>query len=221
MNQVIMAFWILTSIIPQDRFLLKGFIRDADTGAPIVGAHVVSRNRQGITDAEGRFEIEVNIGDKLTFTHIAYMAHSHVVEDSNPLNILLHFNETELEEFTVSSFPSEEKLKQLILDTPYIPSQLESNLTNNLNFVKNIYRLGNHHTQNSIANTAKRMAAGNGEATFFSTNPSMGIMGLIRSFRKQSYIPMEKPGAPKYRLDFDKLRRARNDSTVRYSDYFE
>lgn len=134
--------------------------------------------------------------------------------------IQLSFNETELDEITVNSFPSENKFKELILDSPYIPNQLENNLTNNVSFINNIYRLGNHHTANSIDNVVKRFASGNGEATFLSSNPSMGVIGLIRSMKRKNAIPMEISSTPKYQLDFNKLRKTSNDSTKRYSDYF-
>jgi len=222
MFRVCLAFWLLTSFLPKDNFIWKGTVIDSATGKPISGVHVLSHNRQGISDAEGHFEIEVNIGDKITFTHVAYEKLIKVVEYNMAEKVELLLSETELEEYTFHAMPSEEQLKQQILGTPYIPTRLESNLLYNVGYMKNIYHFGNHHTQNSIDNVIRNFRAGNGEAVFLSTNPSMGIIGLIRSLKRQEAIPINKSRGYQYPFDLKKLRRsALSDTTFRYSDYFD
>ncbi|WP_143961374.1 carboxypeptidase-like regulatory domain-containing protein [Litoribacter populi] len=221
MYQVCLAFLLLGSFLPQESFIWKGTVVDGATGKPIAGVHVLTHNRQGISDKDGRFEIEVKVGDKITFTHVSYDTHIMVVEEVMAAKVELNLAESELEEFILHSMPSEEQLKQQILNTPYIPTQLESNLTNNLGFVKNIYQLGNHHTQNSIDNAIRNLRGGNGEATIFSTNPSMGIIGFIRSLKRSGAIPMDKSSNYGYPFDIKRLRKSANDTTLRYSDYFD
>jgi hypothetical protein len=221
MYQFCLAFLFLRSFLSPDGFTWRGTIVDSATGKPISGVHVLSHNRQSISDSEGRFEIEVKAGDKITFTHVGYDPLTMAVEPEMPARVELVWAETEMDEYTLHSMPSEEQLKQQILKTPYIPTQLESSLNSNLGYMKNIYRLGNHHNQNSIDQVIQKFRSGNGEATFLSSNPSMGIIGLIRSLQRKGAIPKENPGSYHYPLDFKKLRKSVNDTTLRYSDYFD
>lgn len=222
MLRIFLTLWVLGSFLPKDDFIWKGTVIDSTTGNPIPGVHVLSYHRQGISDEEGRFEIEVKIGDKVTFTHIAYEPLIKIVDHDMANIVELALSETELDEYSLHSMPSEEQLKQLILNSPYIPSQIETSFNNNTGYIKNIYRLGNHHTQNSIDNVVRKFSAGNGEATFFSSNPSMGLIGVIRSLKRHGAINNDRTGDYQYPFDIKKIRKAaQSDTTLRYSNYFD
>jgi len=199
-------------------FLWKGRIIDQASKLPIEGAHIKSENRQGITDREGYFNIGLKLGDSITISHVSYQAMEFLVKDKVlPPVVSLNLLEQELGEVTVTSLPSEARLKQLLLESPYIPSSLEDQLQHNLSYMKTIHRLNNNHILNALDFTHRKLNRGNGEATFLSTNPSLGIMGVIRSFRKPGSIPFDKSIQYRQSPTF----KFRSDTTSRYSDYFD
>lgn len=205
-------------VIAQEHILWKGRVLALDSRSPIVGVHFRSSNQQGVSDKDGYFEIPVKRGDLVLISHVAFQSLEYSISrEGLPREIFLTPGEQELGEVTVTSMPSEAELKQLLLKTPYAPSQIEVNLRQNISYMNTIYRLRNHHTDNSIDNVIKKLGSGNGEATFFSTNPSMGILGVIRSFRKQGPIPFEKPRDFHYPPSF----RTKEDTAIRFKKYFD
>ncbi|KEO73492.1 peptidase associated/transthyretin-like domain-containing protein [Anditalea andensis] len=198
----------------------RALVLDQETLLPIEGVHVVSSNRQGISDNKGWFSIAVKAGDMITFSHIAYETFQIQVEDPKelPPSIQMNLQEEELEGVTVRSLPTEEEFKKLMLEAA--PTHLEQQLDNNLQYMRSIYRLGNHHLDNALDHTYRKFSSGNGEATIFSSNPSLGIVGLIKSFQRKGSIPYvpnqgHSPIGPRL------IKRLnRNDSSVHISDYF-
>jgi hypothetical protein len=219
------AFFVLMLIgagmhqaIGQEDFLWKGRVIDGDSGLPIEGVHLKSDNRQVITDRDGFFSIYVRLGDLMVISHVSYQTMQYRIEDKAvPSLISLSVLVQELGEVTVTSLPSEAQLKQLLLYTPYYPPLMEIHLQQNMAYMKTIHSLNNNHLLNALDFSYKRLNSGNGEATLLSSNPSMGIMGVIRSFRKPGAIPFDKPSPYRHPATF----KFKSDTTFRYSDYFE
>jgi len=216
---VICIFCIAGShVMAQEHVMWKGRVLEKDSRNPIAGVHLRSSNQQGVSDQDGNFEIPIIRGEQVIVSHVGYQTLVFIIPtDASPKELFLIPSEQELGEVTVTSMPSETELKQLLLNTNYIPSQMEVNLGYNISYMSTIYRLRNNHIENGIDHMLKKISSGNGEATFFSTNPSMGILGVIKSFRKPGAIQFEKPREFHYPPAF----RTKGDTTIRFNKYFD
>jgi len=220
MKRLLLLFIVFASegVAAQEYVIWKGRVVDLDSQTPVVGVHFRSSRQQGISDHLGYFEIAVKKGELVTVSHIAYRSIEYtVLTDALPRLLFLSPGEQELGEVTVSSMPSEAEFKQILISSPYIPSQMEVHLRQNLSYMLTIHRLNNNHVLNSIDHMRQKISKGNGEVNLFSFNPSLGIMGVIRSLKKPGAIPFDKPRDFHYVPIF----RAAGDTTLNFKKYFD
>lgn len=91
---------------------------------------VVSYGKMNVqTDANGEFHIEVNEGDKLTFSYIGYKTLTKNVDDKD-LKVVMKVNPQALGEVVVTT----QKKKQRILEIPVAVSAVTGSMMDNLNF---------------------------------------------------------------------------------------
>jgi hypothetical protein len=63
----------------------------------------------------------------------------------------------------------------------------------------------------------QKFIMGNGEVNLFSPNPSLGILGAIRSFIKPASIPFQKSKE----FSFQPSLRNNSDTTIRINNYID
>lgn len=94
---------ILKNIIYQDELMvLSGIVTDMN-GIPLPNAHVLVNDlRKGtITDANGKYKINVHKGDILSFCYIGFKTYNYVVENKTLVNIKMQENLSELDEVVI------------------------------------------------------------------------------------------------------------------------
>lgn len=114
---------------------VSGEITEAGTGNPLPGVNitVVGTTRGVISDADGRYSIQVNPSDKLVFSFIGMESQIIDVGDKTTINVQMTEISQELEEVTVVAFGQQLRNKEVVGSVTTIrPSELKvpsSNLT--------------------------------------------------------------------------------------------
>ena len=82
--------------------IVTGIVEDAD--GPLIGASVLVKGttRGTITDIDGQYSIEANIGDELEFSYMGYTAQTHTVTDFM-LNVTMKEDAEVLSEVVVTA----------------------------------------------------------------------------------------------------------------------
>ena len=88
-----------------------GTIVDA-TGTPIIGANVAVKGTTNgtITDMEGRFSLEVELGATLEISYIGYLTQTIKVNSKDNLSIILKEDTKALEEVVVVGYGTQKKV---------------------------------------------------------------------------------------------------------------
>lgn len=91
--------------------VLTGVVLDSDGGEPLIGASVVveGTTRGTITDVDGKFSIEVEIGDVLEFTYLGYDKVTHTVRNFKSLTITMSEDTQIMDEVVVVGFGVQKK----------------------------------------------------------------------------------------------------------------
>lgn len=115
---------------------LIGGVADARTDEAIIGASISIKgtNRGTITDIDGKFTLDVNVGDVLVISYIGYQTKEVTVEDGKLLLITLREDTKMLEEVVVTAYGSGQKKASMVGAVETIqPAALEvpsANLSN-------------------------------------------------------------------------------------------
>lgn len=94
---------------PNDN-IVKGVVLDQD-GLPIIGANVVVKGTTNgvITDLDGCFSLDVNLGSVLQISYIGYVTQEIMVKDNNTLTITLKEDTETLDEVVVVGYGTMKK----------------------------------------------------------------------------------------------------------------
>ncbi|MBD8491032.1 carboxypeptidase-like regulatory domain-containing protein [Echinicola sp. CAU 1574] len=180
---LILFFVSLTSSIyaQDDELLVKGKVVDAQTGKPIPVVRISSSIERVSTNDMGEFEIKTKEGDQLIFVHLTYLPKTIQIDENNTENLLVQMEERmlELQEFEVSEMPSEQVFKEAIMNANPAHAYERNAMKNNLNTIMIMKDLSYFHDFSSY-NTMLKNVNTNGGVTFFSTNPSLGLIGALR-----------------------------------------
>lgn len=89
---------------------IKGKVVDK-TGESIIGANVLIKGTTigTITDIDGKFQLDVNIGSTLVVTFLGYVPQEIKIENSQPLNVVLTENAEVLDEVVVVGYGTQKK----------------------------------------------------------------------------------------------------------------
>jgi TonB-linked SusC/RagA family outer membrane protein len=94
---------------------LKGTVKDASSGEPLIGVSILvkGQNAGTVTNLEGNYEIDATAKDTLIFSYVGY--DPMVIEASDPklINLLLLPNSVGLDEVTVTALGIERETKAL------------------------------------------------------------------------------------------------------------
>ena len=93
---------------------IKGTVKDA-LGEPLIGVSVVVKGTSNgtVTDLDGRFSLNVSVGDILEFSYVGYAAQSVTVKNANPLDIVLSEDAQALDEVVVTALGIKREAKAL------------------------------------------------------------------------------------------------------------
>ena len=187
----------LDGLAQQDAFILSGKILDATSRQPISIASLQNGRELILTNVKGEFQIKVKPGDLILISHTAYQPAVYTVETAidSSLEILLEEKVVNLSEVEVRSHLSEERFKQEVLSA--VPKyEYENKLAErNRQMIRQIVPLGYAPESNpyGLFKDAKSIS----EVSFFSTNPSMGLLKALKQIgQKRTFKPPPSPIRP-------------------------
>ena len=93
---------------------IKGTVKDA-LGEPLIGVSVLVKGTSNgtVTDLDGKFSLNVSVGDILEFSYVGYAAQSVTVKNANPLDIVLSEDAQALDEVVVTALGIKREAKAL------------------------------------------------------------------------------------------------------------
>lgn len=93
---------------------IKGTVKDA-LGEPLIGVSVLVKGTSNgtVTDLDGRFSLNVSVGDILEFSYVGYAAQSLTVKNATPLDIVLSEDAQALDEVVVTALGIKREAKAL------------------------------------------------------------------------------------------------------------
>src|SRR5690554_6511248 len=131
-NIVILFFlhlFILMNAQQRTAFTLKGTIYD-ETGGTLPGATVFLKDQVGIgtiTDIDGKFSVDVRIGDVLLISFVGYATSEYVIlNDESPIEIELKLDTEQLDELVVVGMGSQRRISSLAAVTSVDVSELQT-----------------------------------------------------------------------------------------------
>lgn len=191
---LVLLFIYRSSQAQENTYLLHGKLLEENTLEPVSGASIGTPHQQVISDAQGNFIIQVSSDTQLRISHIGYETKEVKVGEKpdKTMEIFLVPAIVELDGVTVR-LPSEEELKQLILNTEVPVSYEEAILQQNVTYMTKIQHLGYSHDMNSFDTFLRQMASNGSGISLFSNNPSVGIRGAIRRLRQDRSLPARRP----------------------------
>ena len=109
-NRIVLSLKNELPTTSQNRVRIMGTIVDA-TGTPIIGANVAVKGTTNgtITDMEGRFSLEVELGATLEISYIGYLTQTIKVNSKDNLSIILKEDTKALEEVVVVGYGTQKK----------------------------------------------------------------------------------------------------------------
>lgn len=112
---LIVALGGMSVLSAQNIHQINGVIIDSLTQEPLFGVNILNQNTsQGsVTDFDGNYSIEANLGDVLAFSYIGYESVLKKITSTDSLNIALKSGAHSLEELVVTGY-SVEKKKDII-----------------------------------------------------------------------------------------------------------
>jgi len=93
---------------------IEGVVRDAN-GQPIPGVNILVKGTttQTLTNVDGHFNVNANIGDVLVFTFVGYQPKEHTIASPEKLSILLNEDSKQLSEVVVTALGIKKERKAL------------------------------------------------------------------------------------------------------------
>lgn len=111
-RQIVLSLKTLNtnSGIDQQVKKITGTVVDV-TGTPVIGANVVVKGTTNgtITDVDGKFSLEVSVGDVLDVSYIGYLSYEAKVINSNQYTITLKEDTQKLDEVVIVSYGTQKK----------------------------------------------------------------------------------------------------------------
>lgn len=114
--------------------MVKGIVKEAETGDPLPGASIqIENSTRGVaTDIDGTFEIRANPSEKLVFSFLGMESQTIEVGNKTNIEVALKPMPSELDELTVVAFGKQKKESVIASVSTVQPSELQvpsSNLT--------------------------------------------------------------------------------------------
>ncbi|WP_422360970.1 carboxypeptidase-like regulatory domain-containing protein [Reichenbachiella sp.] len=166
---------------------LSGQVKDKESGDPVSFSHIVGNKRQIITNANGEFSIQVDIGDTLTFSHVNFERYSIFIADNpeNDIIIFLSKKERLMQEIIIHDYLPEDEFKQEVVEHEVKYTEAEVNAMQNVEFSTLLYKKGYVPEMNSLDNFKNYMKEPQG-VSLFSSDPSKGLIKSIQRLSTQN-----------------------------------
>ena len=102
---VVISLLTMNSAMFSQSVTIKGVVKDASDGTPIVGANVIEKGTSNgsVTDASGNFSINAKTGATLVFTFIGYQNQEIQVANETELTIALAVEAKNLDEVVITA----------------------------------------------------------------------------------------------------------------------
>jgi len=165
---------------------IHGVVTDAQTFKPIPYVYVFTSVDGTVTTFEGLFSIMAQNKDIINFSHIGYnqSAFQLASDLTDSVRVILIPRKRILDEVVIHDYPTLDFLKKQVLEIRVIPTVEEINAENNMVNSKMIYLSGYRPNMNDYDNYRAFME-GPQEVSFFSTNPSKGLLRDLKNFSKK------------------------------------
>ena len=170
----------------QELYKVKGIVSDQDTKTALPDVHIESSKSAVLTDKAGYFAITIRPGDSLHISHVGYNDVDMIAppESRDTMTFTMTRSTSILKEVTVNDVPTEEELKEKILETKVVVTREEENARANLENARTLYRLGYRPEMNALDNFREAIKPPQG-ATFFSSNGG----GFIKALKNLANPP--------------------------------
>ncbi len=177
----ILFLLFLCPIIMAQNTKIEGYVYDHDDDMPLVGANVYieTKNKGTVTDFNGYFSIEIEMGDTLLFSYTGYQEEEVIIKNFEPLVIRLNSGIVCFPELVVTALG----LKR---DKKALGYSIESLQTGDIQEVKSINFLDNltgkfsgvqiNHGATGVGSSSKIIIRG--ETSFTNNNPLFVIDGI-------------------------------------------
>lgn len=175
-------------VAQQENLVLTGRVLDRKSRLPISIASLKNGQQLVLTDAIGEFTISAKPGDHLLISHIAYKPTVYVLGTGMaPLEILLEEKVVDLSEVEVNALISEERFKyEILLAVPKFDDKNKL-AARNLLMIRQIVPISYAYDFNSY-NTVFKNGKNVNEVSFFSSNPSVGLLKAIRQIGNRKTV---------------------------------
>jgi len=190
-NYIILVLFLVTpyyGFAQQGNVVLSGRVLDGKSRLPVSIASLKNGKQLVITGAKGEFTISVKPGDHLLISHIAYKPTVYIVGTGMAfLEILLEEKVVDLSEVEVNALISEERFKyEILLAVPKFDDKNKL-AARNLLMIRQIVPISYAYDFNSY-NTVFKNGKNVNEVSFFSSNPSVGLLKAIRQIGNRKTV---------------------------------
>ena len=102
---------VITPVAEKQTNTITGTVTDGTSSEPLIGVNVIVKGttRGVVTDANGKFSLDVSSGETLVVSYIGYLSEEVVVSDQNALNIRLMPDIKKLDEVVVVGYGTMKK----------------------------------------------------------------------------------------------------------------
>lgn len=103
-------FCVIPALVFAQNLQIKGKVTDAKDGSPLVGVTVKTQNNSGVmTDLDGKYTINAQKGDILSFSFLSMTTQTVKVESAKDINIALSDDDKILDEIVVVGYGTMKK----------------------------------------------------------------------------------------------------------------
>ena len=104
-NLILTSLFFLFGVVAIAQQSVSGTVTD-ESGTPLPGVNIIVENTNNgtNTDFDGKYSIQANDGDVLSFSYLGFKPENVVVENGNIFNIILTQDSAKLDEVVVTAF---------------------------------------------------------------------------------------------------------------------
>lgn len=107
LSVVIILLFAITAFAQQK--IIKGVITSNTTNTPLSGVTISSKNKSTLTDSNGAFSIEANVGDNLNISYVGMKPLTFKINKTDNLSIQLEEGDARLDEVVVTGYQTQRK----------------------------------------------------------------------------------------------------------------
>jgi hypothetical protein len=185
------------------RRIIYGVVTDSQTTEPIPYVYVETSSQATVTNHLGMFSIYAGEKEVIVISHVAYHQLSLSVKSAinDSINVAISPKDKVLKEVVITEFRDLDLLKKEILELEIAPIIEEVNAERNIENSKVMYRMGYKPPMSSYDNYRSFMK-GPLPVTFFSSDPSKGLIRAIKNMNQRTLNLLFRPKRTYINKDF-------------------